>query len=193
MPEKARGFLETLVLRKSAGLSSRFRVALYRAMGMRIGQKCRLESIRIRRAAQIEIGNSNALTRGCWLWPEDSGHDGIRIRIGDTNYFNRDVMIDACNYVEIGNKNMFGPGVYITDSNHTVPADGWVGSAPMDRGTVSIGNGCWIGARAVILKNVTLGDRCVVGAGAVVTKSFPAGSVLAGVPARLLRRSSQAG
>jgi len=39
----------------------------------------------------------------------------------------------------------------------------------------------------VILKNVILGDRCVVGAGAVVTKTFPTGSVVAGVPARLLR------
>lgn len=156
---------------------------------MKIGTHCRLEAIRIRRAAQIELGSDNGLTRGCWLWPEDSDRDQIRIRIGNSNYFNRDVMIDACNYVEIGHRNMFGPGVYVTDSNHTVPADGWVASAPMETGTVSIGNGCWIGAKAIILKDVTLGDRCVVGAGAVVTRSFAAGSVIAGVPARLLRQT----
>jgi len=57
----------------------------------------------------------------------------------------------------------------------------------MERGKVCIGNGCWIGAKAVILKDVILGDRCVVGAGAVVTRSFAAGSVIAGVPARLIR------
>jgi acetyltransferase-like isoleucine patch superfamily enzyme len=51
---------------------------------------------------------------------------------------------------------------------------------------VKIGNHCWIGAGAIILKNVELGDACVVGAGAVVTKSFPNGSVIAGVPARLI-------
>ena len=56
----------------------------------------------------------------------------------------------------------------------------------MDSGTVRIGDGCWLGARVVILKDVTLGDRCVVGAGAVVTKSYPAGSVIAGVPAKLI-------
>ena len=58
----------------------------------------------------------------------------------------------------------------------------------MDTGRVKIGNGCWFGARAVVLRGVELGDFCVVGAGAVVTDSFAAGSVIAGVPARLLRR-----
>jgi len=53
----------------------------------------------------------------------------------------------------------------------------------MEVGRVKIGNSCWIGAKAVILKDVELGDHCVVGAGAVVTKSFPAGSVIVGVPA----------
>jgi len=56
----------------------------------------------------------------------------------------------------------------------------------MDIGRVKIGNHCWIGAGAIILKNVELGDACVVGAGAVVTKSFPPGSVLGGVPAKII-------
>ena len=57
----------------------------------------------------------------------------------------------------------------------------------MDAGKVIIGNYCWIGAKAIILKDVVLGDHCVVAAGSVVTKSFPAGSVIAGVPAKLIR------
>jgi maltose O-acetyltransferase len=61
----------------------------------------------------------------------------------------------------------------------------------MDVGRVRIGNGCWIGAKAVILMNVELGDRCVVGAGAVVTRSFPADSVVVGVPARPIGTSVQ--
>jgi acetyltransferase-like isoleucine patch superfamily enzyme len=57
----------------------------------------------------------------------------------------------------------------------------------MSDGSVKIGSHCWIGAKAIILKDVALGDYCIVAAGAVVTKSFPAGSVVAGVPAQLLR------
>ena len=51
-----------------------------------------------------------------------------------------------------------------------------------------VGEGCWLGERAVVLPGVTLGPGCVVGAGAVVTRSFAAGSVVAGVPAKLLRK-----
>ena len=151
---------------------------------MEIGRGCRIERIRVRRPKQIEIGALNALTEGTWLWPLDEDQEGIRIRIGDCNYFNRDVMIDATNRIEIGNHNMFGPGVYITDGNHTLVPGRWVHECPMESGRVTIGDGCWIGARAVILKDVSLGDRCVVGAGAVVTRSFASGSIIAGVPAK---------
>lgn len=180
--------LDSLLFRSRYGLESRFRVWFYRRLGMKIGRGCRFEAIRVRRPRQIAMGDFNALTEGCWLWPIDEESVAIRIRIGAYNYFNRDVMLDACGSIEVGSHNMFGPGVYITDSNHTMPSDGWVGDAPMQRGRTTIGNGCWIGAHAVILKDVELGDRCVVAAGAIVTKSFPAGSVIGGVPAVPLKR-----
>jgi maltose O-acetyltransferase len=177
--------IEPLFLRLPRGLASRIRVAMYRALGMKQGTHNRIEGGgRCRRLRQIEIGSYNAFTQGCWLWPEDTPHDGIRIRIGNGNYFNRNLMIDACNYVEIGNENMFGPDVYIADSDHSFRAGVSPKSLPMKKGTVKIGSNCWIGAKVAILKNVELGDGCIVGAGAVVTKSFPSGSVIKGVPAR---------
>jgi acetyltransferase-like isoleucine patch superfamily enzyme len=53
---------------------------------------------------------------------------------------------------------------------------------------VRLGRNVWLGCNVTVLKGVSLGDSCVVGANAVVTTSFPAGSVLAGVPARVLKR-----
>src|SRR5579863_8369692 len=179
--------LEPLLFRIPRGATSRARLAIYRALGMKLGFHNRMEGGgRVRRCRQIEIGNFNAFTQGCWLWPEDSDYDGLRIRIGNRNYFNRNLMIDACGFVEIGDENMFGPDVFITDSNHTVSHREGPADMPMSRGQVRIGNRCWIGAKAVILKDVELGDGSVVGAGAVVTRSFPKDSVLVGIPARAL-------
>ncbi len=176
--------LEPLLLKTTQGLASRLRIFCYRLLGLRAGSRNRMEAARCRRLSQIEIGNLNSFVAGCWLWPLDADHDGIRIRIGNRNFFNRNLMIDACGYVEIGDENMFGPDVYITDSNHTFGNCKTPQDQPMQIGHVKLGNGCWIGAKAVLLKDVELGDYCVVGAGAVVTKSFPPGSVIAGVPAR---------
>jgi acetyltransferase-like isoleucine patch superfamily enzyme len=51
-------------------------------------------------------------------------------------------------------------------------------------------DGAWIGAGAIILPGVTVGTRAVVGAGSVVVKDVPAGSIVAGNPARVLRRAA---
>jgi maltose O-acetyltransferase len=177
--------LEHLLLAVPRGLASRIRLGVYATLGMKQGRRNRMEGGgRVRRCGQIEIGSHNAFTQGAWLWPEDSDHDGIRIRIGDRNYFNRNVMIDACGLVEIGDDNMVGPDVYITDSNHRFGGGVAPANEPMRTGRVRIGNRCWIGARAVILKDVELGDGCVVAAGAVVTHPVAPGVRVAGVPAR---------
>ena len=53
---------------------------------------------------------------------------------------------------------------------------------------VRIGNNTFIGARALILPGVNIGDDCIVGAGSVVTKSVPNGSIIAGNPARVVKK-----
>jgi acetyltransferase-like isoleucine patch superfamily enzyme len=181
--------IEALFLRIPYGLVSRFRVLLYRMLGMKMGKRNRFESGRIRRVNQIEMGDLNHFTQGWFLWPEDTESSNKRIVIGNNNYFNRNLMIDACGVVIIGNNNMFGPDIYITDSNHVFGMGVDPHDNPMNKGKVKIGNCCWIGAGAIILKDVELGDYCVVGAGAVVTRSFPAGSIIAGVPAKAIKEN----
>jgi acetyltransferase-like isoleucine patch superfamily enzyme len=56
-------------------------------------------------------------------------------------------------------------------------------------GRITIGDNCNIGVNAIILPNVTIGRDSMVGAGAVVTKDVPAGSIVAGNPARLIGRT----
>ena len=53
--------------------------------------------------------------------------------------------------------------------------------------------GASIGSGATILCGVTIGERAIVGAGSVVTKDVPGGAVVAGNPARIIRRSEDTG
>lgn len=58
----------------------------------------------------------------------------------------------------------------------------------VSRKGIIIGKNCWIGSKVTILDGVEVGDGCVIAAGAVLTTSFPANSIIGGVPAKLLKK-----
>jgi acetyltransferase-like isoleucine patch superfamily enzyme len=55
-------------------------------------------------------------------------------------------------------------------------------------GPIHVEDDAWIGAGAIVFPGVTIGRGAIVGAGAVVTKDVPPHAIVAGVPARLIRR-----
>lgn len=59
---------------------------------------------------------------------------------------------------------------------------------PATKGNVTIGNDVWIGYHVLILSGVTIGDGAVVGAGSVVTKDIEPYAIVAGNPAKLIRK-----
>ncbi|MEE4543858.1 acyltransferase [Streptomyces sp. V4-01] len=111
------------------------------------------------------------------------------IRIGDGAVIGRDSHIVALAPIVIGDKVFCGPNVYVTSTNHayhdTERAIGeqWPSAAP-----VEIGFGCWLGVNSVILPGARLGRNVVVAAGAVVRGEVPDHCVVAGAPARIVRR-----
>jgi len=91
--------------------------------------------------------------------------------------------------IVIGDDIQTGPYVYITDQNHTYedPVEPIGRQWPTEQ-AVRIGSGSWLGANAVILPGAQIGEHVVVAAGAVVRGTVPHRCVVAGVPARVVRR-----
>jgi maltose O-acetyltransferase len=121
------------------------------------------------------------------IWPPFNCIYGENINLGDNVFFNMNCMVIDNNTVRIGDHAMLGPGVQIYTAAHPLDAEsrnqGWEVTRP-----VTIGDSVWIGGSAILLPGVTIGDESVIGAGAVVTRDVPARVVVAGNPARIIRK-----
>jgi acetyltransferase-like isoleucine patch superfamily enzyme len=90
--------------------------------------------------------------------------------------------------VRIGSHVNLAQGITVTALNHNiVEKDRRIDEQGVSTVPVTIGDDIWIGANAVILPGVTIGNHSVVAAGAVVTKDVPPHSLVAGVPAKIIK------
>jgi acetyltransferase-like isoleucine patch superfamily enzyme len=118
------------------------------------------------------------------IFPPFHTNFGLFIRLGKNVFINH-----ACSFLDIGSITIeddvqIGPSVNLTSENH--PLD------PADRKTVIprpivIKRNAWIGAGATILPGVTVGENAIVAAGAVVNRDVPPNSVVAGIPAKVVK------
>ena len=115
-------------------------------------------------------------------------HQGKGISIGNGTGINAGAYLGGQGGIRIGEQVIIGPGVQIFSENHNYEQPGLaIKEQGVTRLGVSIGDHCWLGGRVTVLDGVHIGKGCVVAAGAVVTKSCPDYSILAGVPARIIK------
>jgi acetyltransferase-like isoleucine patch superfamily enzyme len=140
----------------------------------------------VRIGSETMIGPGVCLTAG--MGPEQEMLTDPVITIGDRCVIGRGSHLIGHWSIELGDDIQTGPYVYITDQNHGYEdPEAPVGLQPTVERPVRIGSGSWIGANAVILPGADLGRNCVVAAGAVVRGKFPDHTVVAGVPAKVIR------
>ncbi len=134
----------------------------------------------------IEIGDNVYVGHGAFL----KGYFNNTMTIGSDSWIGQGAFLHAGGGIRIGSYVGIGPFVKIITLQHVV--DGDVSRPVITReqtyAPVVIEDDCDIGAGAVILPGVTIGRGSVIGAGSVVTKDVEPFSVVAGVPARLLRK-----
>jgi len=112
----------------------------------------------------------------------DFGHN---ITIGKNVFLNTGCSFQDRGGISIGDGSMIGMNVAIATLNHGLDLETRNTTFPSP---VVIGKNVWIGSNATILPGVTIGDNSVVAAGAVVTKDVQENTVVAGVPAKFLKK-----
>jgi acetyltransferase-like isoleucine patch superfamily enzyme len=123
------------------------------------------------------------------------GHNAIlkgyfrnKLVVGEGTWIGQQCFLHAAGGLTIGKAVGIGPGVKIVTSSHRLDElDSPILHAPVDFAPVVIEDGADVGVGAVILPGVRIGAGAQVGAGAVVTHDVPAGAIVAGNPARLVR------
>ncbi len=137
---------------------------------------------------RLEIDQNVTLLPGCWL---NLGTPTARIRIGRNVYLNGNLMVASYGLVEIGEFTAVGRGALILNAPHRT-SDPYLPIMQQGmevKGPTRIGRNVWIGNNAAIIGAVTIGDRAVIAANSVVTHDVAAGTIVAGIPARVTARN----
>ena len=119
------------------------------------------------------------------LIPPVYSEHGLSIRVGRNVFINQGCTLNDIGGIEIGDDVLIGPRVSLITSGHPL--------APHERrrqiiaAPIVIQRNVWLGAGAMVLQGVTVGEDAVVAAGAVVTRDVPPGTLVAGVPAQVVR------
>ena len=109
---------------------------------------------------------------------------GRKITLGKHVFINSGVQFTDLGGIHLADDVLIGPGAALISVNHRLDA---AHRRDIDVAPIVIQQNAWIGAKAIILPGVTVGENAVVAAGAVVTKDVAANTVVAGVPAKIIR------
>jgi len=146
----------------------------------------------------IALGDNITFGDNCAIqtWPEYRGVKHTKMPeliIEDNVSMMRNCHVSCMNKVLIGSGSLLGDNVFITDNFHGCLSMDEANLPPIERklyskGEVIIGKNVWIGRNACVMPGVTIGDCAVVGANSVITKDVDCNTIVAGCPAREIKK-----
>jgi acetyltransferase-like isoleucine patch superfamily enzyme len=147
----------------------------------------RTATIDVERGGVVTIGDDCEVRHHAVL--ETTGRYSGTIEIGNHCVVGIGNWMQGSGRIRIGNDVIIGPYVNIVSTNHmykdvSVP----VAQQPLETGEVIIEDDVWIGAGCTIVTNVRIGAHSIIGANSFVNKDVPPHSVVAGSPAKLIRK-----
>jgi acetyltransferase-like isoleucine patch superfamily enzyme len=112
----------------------------------------------------------------------------VSLKIGARTIVNVGSYLSGEGGLEIGEDVLIGAHAKLLSAGHAIDeGDVIIARNRITRKKIVVEDGAWIGAGAIVLEGVRIGRGAVVAAGAVVRQDVPAGMVVAGMPARLIR------
>jgi acetyltransferase-like isoleucine patch superfamily enzyme len=141
---------------------------------------------------KFEIGRNATVSIGRWAWVghhcKIRAHEG-EVKIGAKSVLGQECTISAFQHVSIGRECIVADRVMLIDFDHgVVEVERPIREQGIYKRDVNVGHNVWIGYGACLLRGVNVGHNSVIGTSSVVTCDFDANSVIAGVPARLIRK-----
>ncbi len=146
---------------------------------------------RIELPACIHVGRGVIIHEHVWLAVEHRpGLPDPVLRVGDGTRLNRFVRIECAGAVTLGEGVLIADRVHISDTDHPAVATDEGPCPDPDRTPrpVVIEDRAFIGAGAVIKSGVTIGEHAYISASTVVVRDVPPRTLVAGSPARAVRR-----
>ena len=179
-------FLES----KSALMTSRFKIYFFSKIGLiecghnsRFDLRAKLDTHMMVKKSQLTVGDECHIRSYTVIAPRSG-----TIKIGSNVNINPYCYLYGYGNITIGDNTRIAAGCKIIAFNHSIDN---LHEPINQRGNtakgIKIGKNVWLGADVKVLDGVEIGDNCVVGAGSVVSKTVKSDTIVAGVPAQIIK------
>ncbi len=170
----------------------RFRSAIRKlwliSLGMKLGKGAIISNLRVTWPHKVSIGKNSIIEPGVYF-----NYDGIytphkSIIIGSEVFIGSNCEFNISGQINIGNTCLIASGCKFIDHDHSTALSTTMNIQPPSIAPIIIEDDVWLGFNVTVLKGVRIGKGAVVAAGSVINKDVGDYEIVAGVPAKFIKK-----